>query len=77
MGDTQYDLNSITIMEDIDKYLKRGVPVIDAIVQYAKDEDLEIELLGEIIRRYPSLKSKVYDEAQNLKLVEPAPRLPI
>jgi len=50
---------------------------MDAIVEYANREGLEIELLGEIIRKSPILKSKIYDEAEQLKMVEKTTRLPV
>lgn len=70
-------LNSEQIVTDIQRYINTGVPYIDAIVEYSARQGIEIELLGEIIRRSPILKSKIHQEAENLKLVEPISRLPI
>ena len=71
------ELNSSIIIKRISKYTDNGVPFIDAIVAYAEEEGLEIEVLGELIRRSPVLKSKVYDEAVELNMVEKIARLPI
>ena len=43
-------LNSERIMLDIAKHIKAGVPYIDAVVEYAEKNGLEIEVVGEIIR---------------------------
>lgn len=71
------ELNSERIMRDIQGYLDAGVPYIDAIIEYANREGLEIELIGEIIRRSPLLKSKIYDEAEEMNMVEKIKRLPV
>lgn len=71
------ELNSTIILQKISKYTERGVPFMDAIITYAEEEDLEIEVLGEIIRRSPVLKSKIYDEAVDLNMVEKFARLPV
>jgi predicted aldo/keto reductase-like oxidoreductase len=71
------ELKSEQIMRDIEWYIDHGVPYIDAIVDYATREGLEIEVVGEIIRRSPVLKSKIYDEAEKLNMVERTARLPV
>lgn len=71
------ELNSEKIMKDIREYIDDGVPYIDAIVDYSQREGVEIEVLGEIIRRSPVLKSRIYDEAEKLNMVESSARLPV
>lgn len=71
------ELNSEKIMNDIREYIDKGVPYIDAIVDYSEREGVEIEVLGEIIRRSPVLKSHIYDEAEKLNMVESTARLPV
>lgn len=71
------ELNSEKIMNDIREYVDNGVPYIDAIVDYSEREGVEIEVLGEIIRRSPVLKSRIYDEAEKLNMVESTARLPV
>lgn len=43
-----------------------GVDYIDAIISYCEDHNLEIETVGHIISKNPSLKSKVEIEAEAL-----------
>ena len=64
-------------MRKISKYTDKGVPYIDAIIAYVEEEDLEIEVVGQIIRSSPVLKSKIYEEAMELNMVEKIARLPI
>lgn len=66
-----------TIMREIAESIDKGVPYIDAIVHYADKNGIEIEVVGEIIRRSPVLKSKIYDEAEELNMVERTVRLPL
>jgi predicted aldo/keto reductase-like oxidoreductase len=71
------ELNSERIMRDIQSYIDSGASYMDALIEYSNREDIEIELLGEIIRKSPILKSKIYDEAESLKMVEKITRLPV
>lgn len=71
------ELNSEKIMDDIREYIESGVPYIDAIVDYSERQGVEIEVLGEIIRRSPVLKSRIYEEAEKLRMVEVSARLPV
>lgn len=65
------------ILFDIQKYINEEVSYIDALVYYAETKNIEIDLIGEIIRRSPVLKSKVRDDAERLNMVERSLRLPI
>jgi hypothetical protein len=58
------------ILNEIEKYTNADVSLIDAIVYYAEQHNIEIELLGDIIRRSVILKSKVRDDAERLNLLE-------
>jgi len=71
------EINSEMIVNEIQEYLDKGVPYIDAIVDYAERNEVEIEVVGEIVRRSPLLKAKIYEEAEVLNMVEPEIRLPI
>lgn len=64
-------------MKEISKYVNKDVTFIDALVYYAEKYDLEVELIGEIVRRSPILKSKVRDDAEKLRLVESTTKLPL
>jgi len=70
-------LNSERIMNDIASYITQGVPYIDAVVEYAEKNGLEIEVVGEIIRKSPLLKANIYKEAEELNMVEKLVRLPV
>ena len=71
------ELNSEKIMKGIQEYINSGASYIDALVEYSEREGIEIEVLGEIIRRSPALKSHVYEEAEKLRMVEYTSRLPV
>ena len=71
------ELNSEKIHKEILNYINREVSYIDALVFYAQKYDIEIEVLGEMIRKSPILKSKVRDDAELLNLVEETVKLPI
>jgi len=58
-------------------YVNNDVTYIDALVHYAERYEIEIEVLGEMIRKSPVLKSKVRDDAETLNLVEVSMKLPI
>ena len=65
------------ILLEIQKYVNDEVSHIDALVHYAEVNNIEIDLIGEIIRRSPVLKSKVRDDAERLNMVERSSKLPI
>ena len=70
-------LNSERIMIEISKHIEAGVPYIDAVVEYASKNELEIEVIGEIIKKSPLLKAKIYREAEELNMIEKLVRLPV
>lgn len=71
------ELKPEDIHKEICNYVGPDVNYIEALVYYAQKNDIEVELLGEIIRRSPIIKSKVRDDAERLKLVEVTQKLPI
>jgi len=50
--------------------LSNGVNYIDALVEYARKNDLEIEAVADIVKKSTILKEKIRGEAVKLKLVE-------
>lgn len=50
---------------------------IDAIVTYCHQNNLEIEVVGDIISQVPTLKLKIEIEAEALHFLKPTPRLPL
>mgnify|MGYP003668522094 CR=1 FL=1 len=65
------------IINDIAEVISKGVPYIDAVIDYADRHNLEVEVIGEIIKRSPVLKAKIYREAEELNMVEKLVRLPV
>lgn len=70
-------LNSERIVIEIERHIRAGVPYIDAVVEYAESNNLEVEVVGEIIKKSPMLKAKIYREAEELNMVEKLVRLPV
>ena len=58
------------IHQEIAHMLSNGVTYIDALVEYAKKNDLEIETVAEIIKRSTVIKEKIRDEAVKMKMVK-------
>lgn len=50
---------------------------LDCIINYAEEYNLDIDIVGEIVRDSPILLSYVYEEADSMNLVEKIQRLPI
>lgn len=71
------ELNSELIMREIQEYIDNGIPYIDAVIEYAEKNEVEIEVVGEIIRRSPVLKAKIHSEAEELNMMERTARLPV
>jgi len=50
---------------------------IEAVLDYAQKNDIEIEALADIIRKNPNLKSRIQDEAEDLFMMERTAKLPV
>lgn len=59
-----------SIHQEISQMLTNGVTYIDAIVEYAKKNELEIETVAEIVKRSSVIKEKIREEAVKMKLVK-------
>lgn len=72
-------LSAEKIMKEIAGYVSKDVSAIEALTYYADKHDIEVELLGDLVRRSPTLKAFVRKDAERLLLVEvdDEPRLPI
>jgi len=71
-------LSAEFILNEVEKYTNRDVSMIDALVYFAEKHNIEIELVGDIIRRSVVLKSKVRDDAEKLNFIrEKTARLPV
>jgi len=58
------------IHHEIADMLANGVNYIDALVEYARLHDLEIEAVADIVKKSSILKEKVRSEAVKLRLVD-------
>lgn len=61
-----------SIVEDND-----DVNFIDAVVDYAEKNDIDVEILADLIKKIPAMQASIHDEAQSLNLVEKTAKLPV
>ena len=57
------------VHHDISYMLQTGVNYVDALVEYARKNDLEIEAVADIVKKSSILKEKVRTEAVKMKMV--------
>jgi len=57
------------VHHEIQRMLSSGVSYIDALVEYARINDLEIETVADIVKKSSILKEKVRSEAVEARLV--------
>ncbi len=55
---------------EISKMLSSGVSYIEALVEYSKASNIEIETIAEIVKKSAVMKEKIRSEAINMKLVK-------
>jgi hypothetical protein len=58
------------VHHDIAGMLSKGVSHIDALVLYAKQENMEIETLAEIIKKSSLICEKIKEEGIKLRMVK-------
>lgn len=58
------------IHHEIAEMLANGVNYIDALCEYARKNDLEIEAVADIVKKSSILKEKLRTEAVKLKMVK-------
>lgn len=59
------------VHHEIASMLAKGTTYIDALVEYARINNLEIETVADIVKKSSILKQKVKSEAVNLRMVHP------
>jgi hypothetical protein len=59
------------IHHEISSNLSKGVPYIDALVDFAEKNNLEIETIAQIVKKSSILKEKIKTEAISLRMVKP------
>ena len=55
---------------EISKMISSGVSYIDALVEYSKLKNIEIETIAAIVKKSNVMKEKIRSEAINMKLVK-------
>lgn len=65
-------------LKDIEILKKeKEINYIDAIVEWCKDNNIEIDIIAEYIKKDNMLRSKIQFEAENLNYLKKGNRLPI
>jgi hypothetical protein len=54
----------------IEKKLSTGSSYIDALVEYAKEKDIEIETIAAIVKKSTIIKEKIRHEAKIMRLLK-------
>jgi hypothetical protein len=63
-------LSAEKIHHDIAEMLSKGSTYIEAIVEYAKNKEIEIETIAEVVKKSPVIKEKIRSEAVSMKMVK-------
>ena len=71
------EISTENIVKEIQSFIDKGVPYIDAVVEYAEKIEVEIEVIGQMIRSSPILKAKIQYEAEELNMMDKTDRLPV
>ena len=71
------DSRSEQLLIVITELMESGVPFLDACVHYAETKDIEVEIVGEIVRQSQVLTAKAREDAESLLLIEKINRLPV
>lgn len=59
------------VHHEISEMLAKGTNYIDALCEYARINELEIETVAEIVKKSSILKEKVRSDAIELRMVQP------
>ena len=73
----EIELTAESILREVSKYVNEEVAYIDALVHYADIHGIEVEVIGDIVRRSQIMKARVHEDAEKLNLVAKTQRLPI
>lgn len=70
--------NAKSIAAKIHEYTEENnISYMDAILMYCDTHDVDIEYVGEIASKNPSIKAKVQEEAEELNFLKKTTRLPV
>jgi hypothetical protein len=64
-------------IQDIVDRSHNGSNYLDAVIEYSQIHDLDLEVLGEVIKRLPALMMKLQVDAEDLRFLKRTARLPI
>lgn len=71
------EFNVEHILGYMEEHMAKGANYIDSILSYAEEHNIDIDVVGEIVRESPILMASVHEEAESLNLIEKIARLPI
>lgn len=71
------ELRADDILREVETMVSEDVSYIDALVEYSNRHGVEIEVIGDIVRRSQVAMARIREDAENLSLVEKTKRLPI
>lgn len=57
------------IHHEISRQISQGVPYIEALVDFAEKNSIEIETVAQIVKKSSILREKIKTEAVNLRMV--------
>lgn len=55
---------------------ENGNDYLDAVISYCENHNLDLEIVGEIIAKIPSIYLKLQEQAEELHFLKPEIRLP-
>lgn len=58
------------IHHDISEKLAKGVSYIDALIEYSRENDIEIETIAEIVKKSAVIREKIRAEAISMRLIK-------
>lgn len=65
-----HTLSAEKIHHDIAEMLSTGSTYIEALVEYSRRQQIEIETVAEIVKKSPIIKEKLRSEAIKMRLVK-------
>jgi hypothetical protein len=72
----KFVFDSNTFNSEIEKIRNHDVDYIDAITTWCEKNNLDIEVIANIIKKDPVLKSKLQADAENLNYLKGGAKLP-
>lgn len=71
-------MNKVNFLSEIESLCRiQQMDYIDAVLHWCQENNIEIELIAEHIKRDNTLKSKIQVEAENLNILKRGARLPL